>query len=339
MNSEFEGKLLLFRLVVPLFFGGLATWVLRDKVGDSEGRNGVQGGVGPSALAKIVGVLAIGLAFVLSDFASRGILFTPREWLNWQAKEPWMHWVWVGPLTLGFWYLADSCLPSLVDRGIGRFLLLFSPLFVFVFVMFPGGQGYADQAMAHLLLGLLAWVFSVLNWLLVAQRERAIGGGWFGWVNVLQIGSVAMVVLQSYASLGEWLIFSGAMMAGAMAVIAIMSSRAFRKIGTEEVNQVGDGGLERPVLEPDFFRGSLLQLLLGFASCAGLCTSRAYAWNPLAWWVILVLLGLPSLYSILDRSLCKFARGGLARYAGHAVATLLVLALLYGLSAQGEPQW
>jgi len=339
MNSEFEGKLLFFRLVLPVLFGGFVSWVLRGKVDGAYGRRGGQVGVGPSVLGRIVGVLAIGFAFIVSDFASRGILFTPEEWLNWQAKEPWMHWVWAGPLTLGLWHLAEASWPRLVGRGVGRFLLLFLPLLVFVLVMFPGGQGYADQAMAHLLLGVLAWFFSVLNWLLVAQRQSVSEGRWFGWVYVLQLGSVAMVVLQSYASLGEWLIFSSAMMAGALAMTAVTSSRVLRKIGSEVGSQVGDGGHESPVREFGFLGGSLLELLLGFASCAGLCVSRAYAWNPLAWWVILVLLGLPSLYSIIDRVLCNFSLGWRARYVGLFVATLMLLVLLYSLSLEGEPQW
>lgn len=354
MNSEFEGKLLVFRLLLPFILGSLAGWLLGGSALMPVVRGREQGSRGGFFWSWLLGFSLVSLAFIASDFGSRGILLDPRQWSGWEAKEPWMHWVWVGPSVFGLWGLVDRLASWTLSLGVGRVILFGVPLAILVIGMFPGGDGYADLQSTFRAFGGLTIAFSILNWLFVSQRQLRAQSPWLAWAFVVQLGCIAVVVLQSYASLGEWLIFCLAMLSGVLLLSSLESFLRGRResVGTK-ANQVGDtdgslGG--RSQVSVDGVRelslsGSAWLLLFGFAACAGLCVSRAYAWTPLPWWMLILLLGLPTIFSSIDWLLCKFAGGGLVRYRGLvrilglAFATLIMIWLVYTQAVEAQPQW
>ncbi|MFM8570979.1 MAG: hypothetical protein ACKOAU_05225, partial [Pirellula sp.] len=134
MNSEFEGAVLLFRVLLPRVLGGVANWLLV--------------GQGPR---RILASLAVWLAFLVSDFGSRGLLMTPSLWTTWEAREPWMHWAWAGPLGWTLWMALSYYSPRMGTFTI--LALVFATLGVMVWKMFPDSPGYADQRERFLWLG------------------------------------------------------------------------------------------------------------------------------------------------------------------------------------------
>jgi len=133
------------------------------------------------------------------------------------------------------------------------------------------------------------------------------------------------VVLQSYASLGEWIIFCGSLMAGAM----LLMSRREHTHSTQGFFKTGDRLFE-----------SVFTMLMGFAAVAGLSISRAYAWNPMPLWLLLVVATIPSLMASVDIAICRFAKGSFGtRISGCLVVLGIVFALLYVFVLGTEPQW
>ena len=347
MNYEFEGNLLVFRVLIPLvlgaFFGFLAA------------RSGRKGFVGC-----VLSCLILWGAFAVSDFGSRGLLVR-TDWIfagagsvgGWEAKEPWMHWVWVAPLVMTLWI----ALRWILGRGIlglglqaegqrgtssrsKRVVWLVEAIYWLSaiawmsFSMFPVGEGYAQQASKFAYLGVLTWVASIVNAGLLVERTEVAQSRWFRWALVVQFGCIAAVVLQSYASLGEWVVFCGAFMAGAI---------GNGPIGMNGSSKSGRGGQE---LVQDQELGQTLDqelglgMLMSFAAVSGLSLSQAYAWNPLPLWLLGVLAVSPSIMAIVDMGLSRSGRGSLwRRLIGFLVLVLLNMGLVYFFVLRTEPQW
>ena len=338
MNYEFEGKLLVFRVLIPLvlgaFFGLLAA---------RPGRKG--------SVVCVLSCLILWGAFAVSDFGSRGLLMR-TDWIfggpgslgGWEAKEPWMHWVWVAPLVMTSWIALRWILggglrvegqPETSSRSKRVVWLVdaiywLSAIAWMSFSMFPVGEGYAEQALKFAYLGVLTWVASVVNAGLLVERTEVAQSRWFRWALVVQFGCIAAVVMQSYASLGEWVVFCGAFMAGAIGSGAIGSggigmnvSGKSGRVGAQEVGQeLGLG------------------MLMSFAAVAGLTLSQAYAWNPLPLWLLGVLAMSPSIMAIVDMGLSRSGRGSQwRRLMGFLVLLLLNMGLVYFFVLRAEPQW
>jgi hypothetical protein len=321
-------------VLIPLVLGAF--------FGFSAARSGRKGFV-----VCVLSCLILWGAFAVSDFGSRGLLMR-TDWIfagsggvgGWEAKEPWMHWVWVAPLVMTLWI----ALRWILGRGIlGRGLQAegqretsskakrvvwlveaiywLSAIAWMSFSMFPVGEGYAPQASKFAYLGVLTWVASVVNAGLLVERTEIAQSRWFRWALVVQFGCIAAVVLQSYASLGEWVVFCGTFMTGAIGSGAI---------GMNGSSKSGLGGAQ----EVD------LGVLMSFAAVAGLTLSQAYAWNPLPVWLLGVLAMSPSVMAIVDMGLSRSGRGSLwRRLLGFLVLLLLNMGLVYFFVLRTEPQW
>lgn len=333
MNYEFEGKLLVFRVLIPLVLG-----VFFSFLAARSGRKGF--------VVCVLSCLILWGAFAVSDFGSRGLLMR-TDWIfggpgslgGWEAKEPWMHWVWVAPLVMTLWIALRWILgrgQSETSSRSKRVVWLVDAIYWLSaiawmsFSMFPVGEGYAEQALKFAYLGVLTWVASVVNAGLLVERTEVAQSRWFRWALVVQFGCIAAVVMQSYASLGEWVVFCGAFMAGAIGSGGIgsggigmnVSSKSGR-VGAQEVGQeLGLG------------------MLMSFAAVAGLTLSQAYAWNPLPLWLLGVLAMSPSIMAIVDMGLSRSGRGSQwRRLMGFLVLLLLNMGLVYFFVLRAEPQW
>jgi hypothetical protein len=317
MNSEFEGKLLLFRVLVPLVFGALSAWFLRHRLelpATTDGESGPEAKrPGARGLGWALGCVLVWIAFWVSELGSRGILLSPQQWSSWEARERWMHWVWIGPLVLSNWIALKAIMKSSPSASAVIALFMALTMALMAWFMFPDGSGYADQRTWFFVLSLLSLVFALSNRVLVHWRQETPGSVWFGWVHVMHLGCVAAVVLQSYASLGEWMVFSGSMMAGVMLVLGL-SKQAWCELS--------------------------LTPLLAFSAVAGLSLSRAYSWSPLPTGVLVLLLGFPSLAALVDGFVCRFLRGSVVgRVAILFVILGIALGIIYAFVVRNEPQW
>lgn len=317
MNSEFEGKLLLFRVLVPLVFGALSAWFLRHRLewpATTDGESGPEAKrPGARGLGWALGCVLVWIAFWVSELGSRGILLSPQQWSSWEARERWMHWVWIGPLVLSNWIAVKAIMKSSPFASAVVALFMGLAMALMAWFMFPDGSGYADQRTWFFVLSLLSLVFALSNRVLVHWRQETAGSVWFGWVHVMHLGCVAAVVLQSYASLGEWMVFSGSMLAGVLLVLGLS---------------------KQPWCE------SILTPLLAFSAVAGLSLSRAYSWSPLPTGVLVLLLGFPSLAALVDGFVCRFLGGSVVgRVAILFVILGIALGIIYAFVVRNEPQW
>ena len=352
MNYEFEGNLLVFRVLIPLILGAF--------FGFSAARSGRKGFV-----VCVLSCLILWGAFAVSDFGSRGLLMR-TDWIfggpgslgGWEAKEPWMHWVWVAPLVMTLWIaLRWILVRGILGRGLqaedqretssrskrvvrlAEAIYWLSAIAWMSFSMFPVGEGYAQQSLKFAYLGVLTWVASVVNAGLLVERTEVAQSRWFRWALVVQFGCIAAVVMQSYASLGEWVVFCGAFMAGVIGYGAIGNG----SIGMKGSSKSGRGGQE---LVQDRELGQALDqelglgMLMSFAAVAGLSLSQAYAWNPLPLWLLGVLAVSPSIMAIVDMGLSRSGRGSLwRRLLGFLVLLFLNMGLVYFFVLGAEPQW
>ena len=256
-----------------------------------------------------------------------------------------MHWVWVAPLVmtlwtalrwmldgwiLGYWFRTEGQ-PETSSRSkqvlrLVEAIYWLSAIAWMSFSMFPVGEGYAQQAMKFGYLGVFTWVASVLNAGLLAERTELAQSRWFRWALVVQFGCIAAVVLQSYASLGEWLVFCCAFMTGAIISGAIISGAMGRNDSAEN-GRVGAHEVA-------------FGTLMSFAAVAGLSLSQAYAWNPLPLWLLGVLATSPSIMAVVDMGLARTGRGSpWRRLLGFLVLLLLEMGLVYFFVLRTEPQW
>jgi hypothetical protein len=348
MNYEFEGKLLVFRVLIPLVLG-----VFFSFLAARSGRKGF--------VVCVLSCLILWGAFAVSDFGSRGLLMR-TDWIfggpgslgGWEAKEPWMHWVWVAPLVMTLWIalrwivgggilgggvlgggLRAEGQPETSTRSKRVVWLVdaiywLSAIAWMSFSMFPVGEGYAEQALKFAYLGVLTWVASVVNAGLLVERTEVAQSRWFRWALVVQFGCIAAVVMQSYASLGEWVVFCGAFMAGAIGSGGIGSGG----IGMNVSSKSGRVGAQ------EVGRELGLGMLMSFAAVAGLTLSQAYAWNPLPLWLLGVLAMSPSIMAIVDMGLSRSGRGSQwRRLLGFLVLLFLNMGLVYFFVLRAEPQW
>lgn len=348
MNYEFEGKLLVYRVLVPLVLGAFFS-LLPARLG----RKGL--------VVSVLSCLVLWVAFAISDFGSRGLLtrglLMRPDWIfsgtgslagpgslgGWEAKEPWMHWVWVAPLVMTLWialrWILDGWILGRWFRAEGQpeagsrskqvvrwveAVYWLSAIAWMSFSMFPVGEGYAQEALKFGYLGVLTWVASVVNAGLLVERTELAQSRWFRWALIVQFGCIAAVVLQSYASLGEWVIFCGAFMTGAIGSGAIGTNGSSESVlGGQEVEQE-----------------VALGILMSFGAVAGLSLSQAYAWNPLPLWLFGLLAMSPSIMAVVDMGLARSGRGSpWRRLLGFLVLLLLEMGLVYFFVLRTEPQW
>jgi hypothetical protein len=162
------------------------------------------------------------------------------------------------------------------------------------------------------------------------------------------------VVLQSYASLGEWVVFCGAFMAGAIGYGAIgngaigngaigngaIGNGAIGMNGSSKSDRGGQELIQDRELGQALDQELGLGMLMSFAAVAGLSLSQAYAWNPLPLWLLGVLAVSPSIMAIVDMGLSRSGRVSLwRRLIGFLVLVLLNMGLVYFFVLRTEPQW
>jgi hypothetical protein len=322
MNLEFEGKLLLFRVLLPWILGLMSAWLLVQSAASPKGSWSTR-----ENMLSLWVCLLMWIGFWVSDFGSRGILLSRSLWGTWEAREPWMHWVWVGPSVFCVWvvggWLSHSLAKTKGLRILGYGVGLVLTLVLLAWWMFPVGQGYADLASTFRGLRVLACLAALSNFGWVLHRQSIDGGRWFGWVHVLHLGCVSAVVLQSYASLGEWLIFGGAMGLGA----GLYWTLAARSIGPCNPRQGVDS------------QGALT-LLFVISASFGFCVSRAYSWTPMPVWLLVWIAGLPTLISWLDLVVCRFlGRAFWVRLLAVIFSTVGVLGAIYMFTREVQPSW
>jgi hypothetical protein len=342
MDIGFEAKVVVFRVLLPAMLGIFAVWLTLKK-----GRFGV-----------LLGGALFVLGFAISEIASNssgGMVAWLRESLVSPPKEPWMRMLWVFPVVFwvfGFWVFAayGAILPFLPksfnshseSRGNMRFglpVMLVGigsiALYGLAYLLFPHGAGYEDKASMIFWspwLILAATFFNGFAVELSLQTSRCV---WFLWTLVVQLGLIAVCILQGYASLGEWALVL-ASLGGVTALLATLTPATLTPATSTCATSISareDSKRTHPLSSHVY--------AISFAAVALLSVSQVYSWSPLPSWFLLLLCFLPTVHVLLDALLTLvFPNTGRSlRIAWWMLTLAAFMGTFYWVVLYSVPQW
>jgi hypothetical protein len=171
-----------------------------------------------AALGVAAGALAVGLCSLYWAVTTRWPV-SPTAWLSQAGREvaerlePW-EWA-VAPLAIAV--LAGAVLAGSVRSGpFGTWRLWCGLLLIgsVIAVALPAGESYSDVVPGNAVWSLVALLSVGANLLAMEQLERSGAGRWSLWVVVAQLATVSAIWLSCYATPGDWLLASTALVAG-----------------------------------------------------------------------------------------------------------------------------
>lgn len=316
---SFEVQVLLQRMVVPSLAGVAGGLVLsrceRSSLAPGEAWAGDRPLRG-AMVASSLGALLVGVGLITSDLWQREMITNPAIWRRWDAREPWMWMVWMIPgliLLLGLlkgitatpMRFSAWCLPCMVASASGVF-----------YVSLPQGEAYRDtlrDVIRWMALGIAALVMNVAAMNAIARRP---GGRWAPLALLVQLVCIAGLALQSYASLGEF-------------VLAAVGAT----LGLSIVSLLNPSGLTFDYGWP------LAPAILGLSVLATAClsTSTFYVTEPPATWLLISVLFLPAAVGALD--LCLMGKHWGWRLAAAVVIWGMALSAVVAKAMQSKTDW
>ena len=319
MQPSFEVQILLQRIVLPGLMGLVGGWVLsrcerRSLESGSSGaaEHPLRGAMSASSL----GSLLVGAGLIASDLWQRELITNPAIWRRWDAREPWMWMVWMVPGLILFMGLvkglvatpsryATWSLPGVIAWATGIF-----------YVCLPQGPGYENdlpRAVRWIALGIAAVAMNCASLNAIA---RGPGGRWAPLVVLVQLVCVAGLALQSYASLGEFILAAtGATLGLSIVSLFLPSTRTFD------------------------YGWPLAPAILGLTvlACASLATSTFYISEPPATWILMSVLFLPTVAGAID--LCLGGKHWGWRVAAAFFLWALALSAVVAGALQNTSDW
>jgi hypothetical protein len=314
VNMSFETEVLLQRIVVPCLMGLLGALILARcerrpmELGDVPWQRVLS--------TSFWGSLLFGLGLIVSDFWQRGMITDPASWLKWEAREPWMWMVWLIPglaLFLGIVKIlvvtpgrfAGWCLPWVVVGSLA-----------IIHIALPQGRGYEDrlpEAIQAFAIGIAAVSLNSASLNAIASRP---GGRWSPCVVLAQLGCIAGLAFQAYASLGEF-VLSGAGAALGLALVSLFLSSS---------RTLDYGWPLAPAV-----------LALVVLAATSLCTLTFYFSAPPPFWLRMSILFLPTIVCGVD--LWLGARHWGWRVLAAAILWSLVLSAVVARAMQVKTDW
>lgn len=314
MDLPFEFQVLIQRIVMPSLLG-LAGGILLlrcERPSFSKGENPIRG----VAIASIFGSILVGAALIVSDFWQRELIANPLSWRRWEAREPWMWMVWLIPgliLGLGIFKslvaipsrIATWFLPWLVVGAVGCF-----------YIALPQGQSYRDQlpnAIRFLAIGIAATALNSVSLNAIASHP---GGRWATLTLLAQLGCIAGLAFQSYASLGEFILAGFGVTLGLSLVSLFHSSEHTTDYGWPLAPAV---------------------LGLTVLAAVSLAVSTFYVTTPPPTWLWTSILFLPTIIAGIDWFLVEKHWGW--RLAMAAIIWALILSTVVAMAMQSKSDW
>jgi len=314
MELSFETQIALQRLLVPSLIAFVGAFLMSRSMFRSPT---APTGSGPRlALRPLAGALLIGLALIVSDLWQRGILADPTAWRAWSAREPWMWMVWMIPAIIVVLAAMEYFLRLRDFSGGAGSPIRVALAAAAMLVVLPQGAGYEDQlgnAVRWVAFGTVAsiWNASAIDG--IATHD---GARWAPCVLLAQLGGIAAMVLQSYASLGEWVLAGIGVTLGVCLVALIFPSAASSEVGWS--------------LSP------AVQGLVILA-CASVAVSTFYASTPQPNLLVASILLLPTLVGWVDCGVRRWNPWYRALIAA-AISGILIGIVVF-LAIQQQPEW
>ncbi len=314
MEMSFELQIVLQRLVIPGLIGLLGgLTIARPWVRHSEDSpaSGAAGGI-----SSLLGALFVGSGLIVSDLWQRELLTQPSTWRSWEAREPWMWMVWMIPAAMVLLAIVRLAARSTTRISSWSWPSLFGIAVGVMLVVLPQGAGYEDklrEAVRWTGLGVLATVWNACALNGIASQP---GGRWSPLVLLAQLGCVAALVLQSYASLGEWV----------LAAIGVTAGLSLVSLFTPSVRTVDFGWPLASVI-----------LALTVLAAASTAVSQFYIFSSAPAWVLAGTLFLPSIVGGVDVAIRGWNPWFRALIAA-AISGILIGVVVWQ-TIQNQPQW
>ena len=274
---SFELQILLQRLLLPAVCSLIGCYVLsRTDPGedwyDDEPIKGM-------AFTTLLGAFLCGIGMICSDLLQRGIIAKPDEWLTWQASYQWQWMVWMIPSCMVTMAVARSIFSIPIHYAAFAGFVTATLAICVLFVCLNEGTVWDDQKAKWLPWMAASCVAVMWNIASLNSIAKADGSRWVSLTILGQLGCVAAITIQSYASLGEWTLAGIGVAVGASLVGIFAGSKA----------------------KPDFgWQLSTVVVPLGIMAVACLAVSSFFESRPLPIWLIGSVLFLPTLIGVVD---------------------------------------
>jgi hypothetical protein len=211
------------QLGIPFFFGLIGSWIiLSAKEGDDWE---------PPFLSQLLprlflGALIAGAGLIVADLYRRGLLMKPKDWMSWSAKS---NWEWMVPgVTVAA--LALAILRSLIPAP-SKYAKVIGPasicLGIGLLYWSLSDQAINDQWTHKVLFPWLAVTITatVVNTWCIDNMMTSGASRWAILILAGQMGCVALLAFQSYASLGLWMLSAFGLALGAFVASSTKPTR------------------------------------------------------------------------------------------------------------------
>jgi len=317
---NFELQVFLQRIAIPAVASFVGGWIL---LSTEEGTENDEDEPLQSIFFKtLLGTILCGMGLLASDFLQRGLLFKPEEWLNWKASYQWQWMAILIPSSFVVLGLLRSILP--IPKSIANIawpmLAILTACTLIVSFMEPDvldAETWKEELKSLLLRIAVGTAAIILNIATLDNLARSGAARWTPLVLLGQLGCVAAIVLQSYASLGEW-------------TLACIGSTVGVSVGSLIKGS-----------QPLTFAGWQLSSIvfpLTIASGTSLLLSPYFQSEPLPLWLQGSVLLLPTVVWLVD---IVFARYGHAwvRAVSAAVICSVLLATIFLITKPLPSEW
>lgn len=274
---SFEIQIALQRLLLPAVCSMIGCYLLSttDQGEDWYDDEPVRG----IAFQTISGAFLCAIGLTCSDLWQRGIILKPMEWSQWQASYQWQWMVWIIPGSIVILAVARTVFAVPIHYTAMAGTTTASLAIGILFVCLNESTVWQDQSAKLLPWMATSGVAAIWNIASLNSIAKSDGSRWVSLTILAQLGCVAAITLQSYASLGEWSLAGIGAAAGASIVGVFLGSTAKLHYG---------------------WQLSTVVIPLGIMAITCLAVSSFFESRPLPTWLIASVLFLPSLVCVVD---------------------------------------
>jgi hypothetical protein len=309
-RMNFEIQVFLQRIAIPAVASLVGGWILlsTEECTENYEDEPLQG----IFLKTLLGTVLCGTGLLASDLLQRGLLLKPEDWLSWKASYQWQWMAILIPSSFVVLGLLRSSLP--VPKSIANIawpmLAILTTCTVVVSLMEPDvlkEEKWKEELKSLLWRIAVGTAAILLNIATLDNLARSGAARWTPLVLVGQLGCVAAIILQSYASLGEW-------------TLACIGSTVGLSIGS----------LIKGSQPPTFASWQLSSIVfpLTIASGVSLLLSPYFQSQPLSLWLQGSVLVLPTAVWLVDIIFTRFANPWVRALCAAGICSVLLAAIL-----------
>ena len=307
---NFELQVFLQRIAIPAVASLAGGWLLLSSEEGTENYEDepLQG----IFLKTLIGTILCGIGLLASDFLQRGLLFKPEAWHSWSASYQWQWMAIIIPSSFVLLGLQKALLP--IPKSIANIawpiLAILTAVTLTGSLMEPDAwkvETWKEEVKSVMLSICIGTAAILLNIATLDNLARSGAARWTPLVLLGQLGCVAAIILQSYASLGEW-------------TLACIGSTVGLSIGS----------LIKGSKPPTFATWQLAPIVfpLAIASGVSLSLSPFFQSRPLPLWLQGSVLFLPTAVWLVDIVFTRYGNAWIRALCAAVICSVLLVVIL-----------